>query len=98
MNERMLAGFALYNPESEPAAPIGVDHYTIGTPIGTRLMRIIRLYHGWRLWTSTADFKFGTYLELFDNGRVLQCTTRVDEGDEFMWIRPSDEHIRNSRT
>ena len=87
MSERMLAGFALY---VEPATPVGVDHTTIGTPLGTRLLRIIRLYHSWRLWTATADFKYGTYLKLFDDGRVLRCTTRHDEGDEYMWIRPSD--------
>lgn len=96
MSERMLAGFALYN-ETEPAAPVGADHHTIATPLGCRLMRMIRLYHGWRLWTATADFRFGTFYELFDDGRVLQCTTRVDEGDEFFWVRPSDEYIRNTR-
>jgi hypothetical protein len=98
MSERMLQGFALYR---EPAAqPRGssayMDQDTLATPPGTRLMRIIRLYHGWRLWTATRDFKFGTYLELFDDGRVLNCTSRVDEGDELFWSRPSDEEIRST--
>ena len=66
------------------------DHNTIGVPLGTRLQRIIRLPNGWRLWIATADFVFGTYLELFDDGRILRCTTRKDEGDEVYWVRPSN--------
>jgi hypothetical protein len=88
MGERMLAGFALYR---EPAAPVGADHNTIGTPIGTRLQRIIRLYHGWRLWTATNNFVHGSYLELFDDGRILNCTVRRDEGDEMFWARGPDK-------
>lgn len=95
MGERMLAGFALYR---EAAAPVGADRNTIATPIGTRLQRIIRLYHGWRLWVSTVDFRYGTHLELFDDGRILRTVSRRGEGDEHMWIRPSDEAIRNSKT
>ena len=70
----------------------------VATPPGTRLQRIIRLPHGWRLWTATKDFRFGTYLELFDDGRILHCTTRADEGDEYFWSRHSDETIKRART
>jgi hypothetical protein len=92
MGERMLAGFALLKNEGAvPAAPVGADRNTIATPIGTRLQRIIRLYHGWRLWTATNDFHHGTYLELFDDGRILHNVARHDEGDEHYWVRPSDE-------
>lgn len=96
MGQRMLEGFALYR--EEPSSPLGGDHNTIATPLGTRLLRMIRLHHGWRLWTATKDFRFGTYFELFDDGRVLNCTTRHDEGDDMFWVRPSDEHIRNRRS
>jgi hypothetical protein len=41
---------------------------------------------------------FGTYLELHDTGRVVNITTREDEGDEIIHARPSDEEIRNGRT
>lgn len=86
----MLSGFALYvEPELRP------DQCTVGTPPGTRLQRIVRLPHGWRLWVATGDFVYGTYLELIEDGRVLRCTTRKDEGDEFFMVRPSDDHIRN---
>jgi len=88
----MLAGFALY---VEPA--MRPDQCVVGTAPGTRLMRMIRLPRGWRLWLSTNDFIFGTYLELFDDGRILRCTVRKDEGDEYFWVRPSDDAIRNRR-
>jgi hypothetical protein len=94
MGERMLAGFALYK---EPEPVMGGDHDTIHTPLGTRLMRMIRLYHGWRLWVATKDFRYGTYYELFNDGRILHCTTRVDEGDDYYWSRPDDETINKQR-
>ena len=102
MGERMLAGFALYR-EGSPAQPGGhsantLDHYTMQMQPGTRLQRIIRLPRGWRLWLATRDFVFGTYLELHDTGRVVNITTREDEGDEIIHARPSDEEIRNGRT
>lgn len=83
----MLDGFAEY---VEPTTSGGGDHNTIAVPIGTRLYRLIRLPHGWRAWIATRDFKYGTYLELFDDGRVLNCTCREDEGDEYFWVRDDD--------
>jgi hypothetical protein len=102
MGERMLAGFALYNdtaaqPRPRGMDPDGKDHDTIHTPLGTRLLRIIRLARGWRVWTGTVNFRQGTYLELFDDGRVLNCTVRIDEGDDYFWARPSDETINKQR-
>jgi hypothetical protein len=92
----MLAGFALYREDAaqppwvSDTGPIG-DPNTISTPIGTRLMRIIRLEHsGWRLWTATRDFRHGTYLELLDDGRIYNCTVRPDEGDDIFMVRPRD--------
>lgn len=70
------------------------DKNIIGVPPGTRCMRLIRLPHGWRVWLATTDFIYGTYLELFDDGRVLHCTARVGEGDEFFWVRPSDGEVK----
>lgn len=85
--KRMLEGFAEY---AEPVTSGGGDHNTIAVPIGTRLYRLIRLPHGWRVWTATKDFKYGSYYELFDDGRVLNCTERADEGPEIFWVRPKD--------
>lgn len=110
--ERMLAGFALYRAESEATPPTKepitkepittnelneLNQNTIATPHGTRLYRIIRLPHGWRLWTATRDYIYGSYLELFDDGRILNVTTRPDEGDDLFWSRPSDNEIRSRR-
>jgi len=86
-NQRMLEGFAEY-VEPEPSGQ--GNQRVIGTPPGTRLMRLERLPHGWRAWLATRDFVYGTYLELFDDGRVLNCTTRADEGDEYFWVRGQD--------
>jgi hypothetical protein len=98
----MLAGFALYQPHAAQPPTVtyvstttGTDRHTMATPPGTRLMRIIRLPRGWRVWTATRDFVFGTYLELFDDGRVLNCTVRDNEGDDYYWTRPSDDTIRS---
>jgi hypothetical protein len=62
----------------------------IGVPLGTRLMRIERLVGGWRLWTSTADYKLGTYLEMFNDGCIISVTVRDNEGDEVFVVRPQD--------
>jgi len=87
---RLIEGFASYK---EPDIP--PDKTLVGMPIGTRLHRVYRLPHGWRLWLATNDFRYGTFIELFDDGRVLHCTTRRDEGDDIFWVRPSDATIRN---
>ena len=96
MGERMLEGFACYREPVIPMPPTP-DHNTISTPIGTRLHRIIRLPHGWRLWLATRDFIYGSYLELFDSGEIMSNTTRIDEGDDTYWVRPSDEDIRRRK-
>jgi len=86
----MLAGFASFaDPAMEPRQA------TMGVPIGTRLMRVVRLSCGWRIWVATADFVYGTYYELYEDGSVIHYTAREDEGDEFFTARPSDEVIRN---
>jgi hypothetical protein len=35
--------------------------------------------NGWRLWTETAGFVFGTYFELHDNGRIVWFVVRDGE-------------------
>lgn len=92
MSARMLAGFALYREQS-----LRPDQCTIGMPIGSRAMQLIRLPNGWRLWLATKDFVYGTYIELFSDGRIMHMTTRCNEGDEYFWARPSDEDIRLGR-
>ena len=88
--ETMISGFALLiERELTP------DQCNVAMPIGARAQRIVRLPHGWRLWLATADFIYGTYLELFDDGRIMNMTTRRDEGDDYYWARPSDNEIRN---
>lgn len=85
----------MYNATQPPAVHPHMDRDTMQMPPGTRLHRIIRLYHGWRVWIATRDFIYGTYLELHDTGRVVNITTREDEGDEIIHARPSDEEIRS---
>jgi phage gp46-like protein len=65
-------------------------HEIVGLPIGTRLHRIVRLQHGWRLWIATADYVHGTYLLLHDSGGVERVVVRIDEGDEVSLVRPND--------
>ena len=88
MSQRMLEGFALYTA-AQPR-DFSAQHDIIGVPIGTRLQRIVRLPNAWRLWTATRDFMHGSYLELHNNGRIMNCTARADEGDEVFEARPPD--------
>jgi hypothetical protein len=92
---RMLQAFA----EFEHRARIALErHAIVGVPTGTRLMQIIRHENGWQLWVSTADFKYGTYFMLYEDGRVTSTTIRRDEGDDTITVRPSDEFIRSKAT
>jgi len=93
--QRMIAAFAAY--ERQLRDRVGDEHSphnVIGTPIGTRLQRIIRLRDGWRLWTATANLIHGTCIELHNDGTVTRLTTRVDEGDEEFVVRPADDQAR----
>ncbi len=92
--ERMLNAFAAHELSTRVANK-SADHSVVGVPLGTRLMRIIRSQQSWRLWLSTADYKHGTYLDLFHNGMIIRVVVRVDEGDEVFVVRPSDEEIRS---
>jgi len=87
----LLGGFALYHPPRL----LGTRHNVIGVPHDTRLRRITRVTDAWRVWTDTRDYVYGTFLILHDSGRVERITTRYEEGDEVMQVRPSDDEIRS---
>lgn len=74
--------------------PLPEMYRVVGMPLGSRCKRIERLIDGWRVWLSTADYVFGTWLELYDDGSIVNVTTRADEGDESFVVRPSDDEIR----
>jgi len=88
--EAILAGFALYQERE-----LTSGECTHALQPGTRAMRIERLVYGWRVWLATRDFIHGTYLELHNDGAILNCTVRADEGDDRFIARPSDNEIRN---
>lgn len=95
MNERqyrMLRAFADY--EQRDPATVGLRHTVVGMPYGTRLLRMIRKKECWWLWLATKDYIYGTYLALYDDGRIERVTVRTDEGDDILNVRPSDEEIR----
>jgi hypothetical protein len=73
------------------------DHDTLFMPLNSKCQRITRLARGWRIWLSTADYKYGTFLELCDDGQVVRFVTRADEGDECIIVRPSDPETRASK-
>ena len=81
------------------------DHDTVGIPRNTKLQRIVRTRmhtmsapYGWRLWIATNDYILGTYIELYDDGRVYTVTVRSDEGDEITYVRPADCNIEDTNT
>lgn len=90
--QRMLAAFADYERRDPPMSD---SHAIVGLPLGTRLLRLVRKPDGWWAWLGTAgDYVYGTYLHIHDNGGIERITIRVDEGDEIITVRPSDEMIR----
>jgi len=89
----MLQAFAEY--EHRMKAEL-LRHSVIGVPLGTRLMQIIRRDNEWQLWLSTADYVYGTYYVLHDNGHAVNVTIRRDEGPEEFTMRPSDDFIRSN--
>lgn len=44
----------------------------------------------WIIWQHTTDFIHGTYLVLYDNGRIERVTSRDGEGDDVHVIREGD--------
>jgi hypothetical protein len=95
MSERqqaMIQAFTDY--ERRDPATVSIRHTIVGMPLGTRLLRMIRQRDCWWLWLATSDYVYGTYLCVYDDGRVERVTVREDEGDEIMLVRPSDEEIR----
>jgi len=74
--------------------PVGNgNHMVIDVLVGTRVHRIDRIMNGWRVWIASRDFKFGTYITLNNDGSATTTTSRIDEGDEIIQIRPSDATI-----
>jgi hypothetical protein len=89
----MLDAFIDY--EMRDPATVGPRHTIVGMPLGTRLLRMVRKPDCWWLWLATSDYVFGTYLCVYDSGRVERVTVREDEGDDIITVRPTDEEIRS---
>lgn len=51
-------------------------------------LRLIEWHKGaWRIWTDTIDFKYGTFIKLYADGRVERVTIRVGQADDILIIR-----------
>lgn len=44
----------------------------------------------WIIWLATSDYIYGTFLRLYDDGRIERVTVRNDEPDDVMLIKPRD--------
>lgn len=44
----------------------------------------------WIIWLATSDYIYGTFLRLYDDGRIERITVRNDEPDDVMLIKPRD--------
>lgn len=77
----------------------------IAVPPGYRVLRIERHPEGWtgntegtmrpvwgfyKLWIHTNDFILGTYICLYDTGKITRVTVRDDEPDDEVLIKPED--------
>ena len=45
----------------------------------------------YRAWIHTADFEYGTFLELHDDGLITRVTIRRHEPDDVVVIKPKDK-------
>jgi len=70
-----------------------LDTNTIAVPLGTRLLRIVRVQDGWQLWTGTRDYVHGSYLLLNDEGDVHNVTVRKGQGDDSFQVRHKDKEL-----
>lgn len=71
------------------------NRHEIGLPPRTHLLRIDRGDDHWRLWVHSADFVYGTYMALMDDGSMWQVTVRRDEGDDWVCVRPRDQEMES---
>jgi len=51
---------------------------------------LIRREGYYKLWLHTSDRLLGTFLKLYDNGKIERVTVRSDCGDEIVLIKPED--------
>lgn len=64
----------------------------IAVPPGTRALRIVRTDDSWVLWIHTSDFIHGTYLRMYDTGKMERVTV-YKEGYEDIWeLKPPTEY------
>ena len=64
-----------------------VNAQRIGLPLGTRVLAIDTVPHGWRLWLGTRDFVYGDFIDLHHSGRVERIHTFEDEGDMVIVVK-----------
>lgn len=60
-----------------------MSRYPIAIPPGTQILRIERIDDSWLLWIhANPEFSLGTYIRLYDSGRITRVTERPNEVDE----------------
>jgi len=62
-------------------------------PPGTKLLHLERIPHAsWQLWINESPCgRFGTYLELRNDGSIYRVTERGDRGTEEMRVKGADK-------
>ena len=46
----------------------------------------------WDIWLNTNDFIHGTFLRLYDNGKIERITIRVERpDDDIVLVKPEDQ-------
>lgn len=63
----------------------------IGLPPRTKLLRIDRASNeGWKVWINQSPCgTFGTFLWLYDDGRIVRVVVRADQGDDEFIVKGS---------
>ena len=63
------------------------EFFRVAIPPKKKLRLIEWHESAWRIWTDTNDFKYGTFIKLYTDGRVERVTIRVGQADDILIIR-----------
>jgi hypothetical protein len=77
---------------------IRIPQQQIALPPGTKFLRLTRSRNndGWIIWINAdPDFEYGTFLYLYNNGRIENWTTRPDQQETCFEVRPPDAVVEN---
>lgn len=94
INIAVPPGYRVLRIERHPERHTCVIDHADGDPTNNVFSNIIPIdtkHPGfYKLWIHTNDFILGTYIALYDTGKIIRVTVRDDEPDDEVLIKPED--------